>query len=92
MISILKRPMITEKSTIQAAAGTYLFEVERNADKADIKAAVEKAFNVKVNSVRTQVCRDRARRTGKSVSKIKYWKKAFVRLAPGDKIDIFEGA
>ncbi len=92
MTNVLKRPIVTEKSTVLAAAGTYVFEVDRKSDKSEIKSAVENAFNVKVAGVRTQVCRDRIRRTGKSLSKVKYWKKAFVKLVPGNKIDLIEGA
>ncbi|MCB0342936.1 MAG: 50S ribosomal protein L23, partial [Bdellovibrionales bacterium] len=67
----------------------YVFEVDRVATKTDVKKAVEKFFRVKVVSVRTSICRSRTSRTR---TKVKYWKKAMVKLAPGEKISIFEGA
>ena len=92
MYQIIKRPLVTEKNTDKASMGVYAFEVDSKATKSDIGRAVEKAFQVKVKSVRTMNCRDRSRRTGRSVSGIHYWKKAFVKLAPGQKITLFEGA
>lgn len=92
MLDIIRRPLVTEKNTIHSAMGVYGFEVSRDSTKVQIKKAVQDAFQVKVLSVRTQVCRDRIRRTGRSVSKIRYWKKALVKLSPGDKIPLFEGA
>ncbi|PIT99722.1 MAG: 50S ribosomal protein L23 [Bdellovibrionales bacterium CG10_big_fil_rev_8_21_14_0_10_45_34] len=94
MYELIKRPIVTEKNTIHQAAGVYAFEVESSADKLQIKTAVEKAFNVKVSSVRTLVCRDRARKraTLKNAGRARYWKKALVQLKPGHKISIFEGA
>jgi large subunit ribosomal protein L23 len=92
MSQIIKRPLITEKNSILAEAGVYAFEVERKASKTEIKAAVEKFFQVKVQSVNTLQCRSRLKRTRVGVSKPKYWKKAMVRLMPGEKISIFEGA
>ena len=91
MYQIIKKPLITEKNTVLAAAGTYAFEVTKEATKTEIKKAVEKLFEVKVDSVKTMICRDRARRTGTRVSKIKHWKKALVKLKNGEKIALFEG-
>jgi large subunit ribosomal protein L23 len=70
---------------------TFVFEVDKRARKDEIKKAIEKNFQVKVEEVRTQVCRNRARRTGKALSAVRYWKKAYVKLAPGEKIGLFEG-
>lgn len=92
MTDIIRRPLVTEKNTHLSSLNVYAFEVDRRATKLDVKKAVEKAFRVKVATVRTSICRDRVRRTGRSLSKIKYWKKAFVKLAPGEKIHLFEGA
>lgn len=91
MASVIKKPLVTEKNTVHAAANTYAFEVDVKADKEEIKKAVEKSFGVKVVAVRTMNCRDRQRRTGARLSKVKYWKKALVKVAQGDKIALFEG-
>lgn len=92
MANIIKQPLVTEKNTIHSSANTYAFEVDTKADKAEIKKAVEKAFGVKVATVRTMNCRSRQKRVGAKLSKVKYWKKALVKLAAGEKIALFEGA
>ena len=92
MSAIIKRPLLTEKNSIHQSQGTFAFEVVKTATKTEIKAAVEKVFRVKVASVRTQICRDRTRRMGQNLSRVRQWKKALVRLAPGEKIQMFEGA
>ena len=89
--NVIRRPLITEKNTVHAAANTYAFEVSKTAEKTQIKRAIEKAFNVKVVGVRTQNCRGRKRRAGTRLSAVTYWKKALVKLAPGEKIALFEG-
>jgi large subunit ribosomal protein L23 len=92
MYDVIRRPLVTEKNTVQNEVGIYVFEVDTRADKAEIKKAVEKAFKVKVVGVRTALCRNRSRRVGKTLAPTKYWKKAFVRLKSGEKIKLFEGA
>lgn len=92
MTQIIKRPLITEKNSVYSAMNTYVFEVDKKAKKDQIKKAIEDAFSVKVNEVRTSLCRDRVRRTGQKFSNIRYWKKAYVKLAEGEKIGLFEGA
>lgn len=92
MLHVIKRPLVTEKNSMQAEKGIYAFEVDRKASKTDIKEAVEKSFRVKVTSVNTLVCRGRSRKTKLGVSQPRYWKKAMVKLAAGEKIAIFEGA
>lgn len=92
MYYTVKKPIITEKNSLLAENGVYVFEVDRKATKTDIKQAVEKYFRVKVLSVNTAVCRGRSTRTRLGVSKVPYWKKAMVKLAPGEKITLFEGA
>jgi large subunit ribosomal protein L23 len=92
MKQIIKRTLITEKNTIHNAAGVYVFEVDVAASKPDIQTAVEKSFKVKVDSVRTAVCRSRAKMTKYGRGKTPYWKKAYVKLAAGEKIALFEGA
>ena len=92
MIYIIKRPLITEKNSQLSEANTYAFEVATKATKTEIKFAVEKSFRVKVESVNTVNCRGRGKRTAAGMSKPKYWKKAFIKLKPGEKITLFEGA
>ncbi len=92
MYNLIKRPLITEKNSQMAELGVYVFEVDKKATKDEIKKAVEKSFRVKVRSVNTAVCRGRAKRTKTSLGRIQYWKKALVRLNPGEKISLFEGA
>ena len=92
LLSVIKRPLITEKNTSHLQGNVYAFEVAPKADKTAIAKAVELAFKVNVIDVRTMNCRGRARRMGKYVSKINHFKKALVRLADGQKIKIFEGA
>lgn len=89
---IIKRPIITEKSTqMKDALRKISFEVHLTATKPLIKAAVEKAFNVKVTSVRTMVVHSRLKRVGRFLSKPSNWKKAIVTLKEGDSIQLVEG-
>ncbi len=93
MYYVLKKPIITEKNSVLAEeSNIYTFEVEKMATKTEIKSAVEKFFDVKVRSVNTSVCRNRSTRTKLGKSKVRYWKKAMVKLADGEKIALFEGA
>ncbi len=89
---VIKRPIITEKSTAQASQGKYTFEVDKKAAKGEIKRAVEELFGVKVLGVRTANIRGKEVRVGRRrmLSKRSDWKKAVVTLKEGDKIDIFE--
>ena len=89
---VIKKPLITEKNTVHNAAGVYVFEVEIDSDKNEIKAAIEKNFKVKVDSVRTSICRGRAKTSKFGKGKTPHWKKALVKLLPGEKIALFEGA
>ncbi|MEZ0393318.1 MAG: 50S ribosomal protein L23 [Pseudobdellovibrionaceae bacterium] len=91
MKHVIKRPLITEKNTYHNAAGVYVFEVDLDSDKPKIKAAVEKVFKVKVLSVKTSVCRGHAKLTKFGYGKVPHWKKAYVKLAAGEKIALFEG-
>ena len=89
---ILRRPLITEKSTIHKEMDNQLaFEVDRRANKIEIRKAVEKAFKVQVEDVRTMNYRGKSRRVGRSVGRKPHWKKAIVTLKPGQKIEFFEG-
>lgn len=87
----IKKPLVTEKSSILAEKGFYTFEVERVSTKTEIKTAVEKHFDVKVDSVKTLVCRGRSKKTAAGMVKPKYWKKALVKLKAGEQIKMFEG-
>ena len=93
MSTIIIRPLITEKMTAQSEKeGRYGFVVDRRSNKVEIRAAVEKEFNVKVTGVRTMIVRGYMRRMGRGHSKTKNWKKAIVSLKEGDTIEFFEGA
>ncbi|MBC7223141.1 MAG: 50S ribosomal protein L23 [Anaerolineae bacterium] len=89
---VLKRPVVTEKSMILAEQGKYVFEVDRRANKHQVKEAVEKIFNVHVVSVNmVKMPPKRARYGRRVVVKEPAWKKAIVTLAPGESIQLFEG-
>ena len=89
---VLKRPVVTEKSMILADQGKYVFEVDRRANKHQVKEAVEKIFNVKVEEVRIiNVPPKRGRHGYRQTIRKPAWKKAIVKLAPGQTIQIFEG-
>lgn len=88
---ILRRPIITEKSTDLQESGRYTFEVHPSATKLQIKEAVERAFEVEVVKVNTMNFRGKRKRFGPRFSQKKSWKKAIVTLAPGGSITIFEG-
>ena len=91
---ILRRPLITEKSTVQREGmNTLTFEVDARANKIEIRRAVEAQFKVKVAEVRVAGVHGKVRKQGRFAGRRPDWKKAFVRLAPGEKtIDFFEGA
>lgn len=91
---IIRRPlMLTEKGNrLQEAENQYLFEVDRAANKPQIRDAVEALFNVKVDKVRTLIVRGRMRRMGRGHAKTRNWKKAIVSLKQGESIDFWEGA
>ena len=89
---VLRRPVITERSTYLAERGKYVFQIHRAANKAQVKAAVEKAFGVQVLDVNTMNLKGKPKRAGRRGHFITHpWKKAVVTLASGQKIDIFEG-
>ena len=89
---VLVRPLVTEKSSAQKAeSNQVVFEVAKQANKIEIKSAVEKMFETKVENVRTMVMRGKDKRIGKSMGRRKNWKKAIVTLAEGADIDIFHG-
>ena len=87
----LIRPIITEKSTILQGQNKYAFEVAEEANKLQIKDAVEKAFKVRVLGVNVMTVHGKSHRRGRYVTKSSPWKKAIVTLQAGDKIEFFEG-
>lgn len=90
---VILRPIVTEKSSLLKETGNqYVFEVQRDANKVEIRKAVEKLFKVKVLSVRISNMEGKEKRLGRNVGKKPDWKKAVVKLSPKDKITIFEGA
>jgi len=87
---IVVRPLVTEKGTWQAeTANAYAFEVHPKANKAQIKQAVEKIYDVKVMKVRTANRKGKPRRTGLKWGTTSHWKKAVVILDPDERIDLF---
>lgn len=89
---VIVRPLITEKTTAgQYANNQYTFEVVGDANKHEVKHAVERLFSVHVERVRTSHQRGKWRRRGKSIGKRPNWKKAVVKLAQGETIEVFEG-
>jgi large subunit ribosomal protein L23 len=103
--AIIKRPLLTEKGTRLKETGggaegeldpealrpQLLFEVARDANKVEIRNAVEKLWNVDVLSVRTTIVRGKEKRMGRFVGKRSNWKKAVVTIAAGQNIEFFEG-
>jgi large subunit ribosomal protein L23 len=90
---LIRRPLITEKSTrMKESSNTICFEVARDANKIEIARAVTTLFGVKVAHVRVANRKGKTKRMGRFVGRRKDWKKAYVRLAPGEKpIEFFEG-
>jgi large subunit ribosomal protein L23 len=103
--AVIKRPLLTEKGTrlketgggpdgeldSEALRPQLLFEVARDANKVEIRNAVEKLWNVDVVSVRTSVVRGKEKRMGRFIGKRSNWKKAVVTIAAGQNIEFFEG-
>lgn len=87
---ILIRPLVTEKTSTQMHPEDVAFEVSVDADKAAIKRAIEQFYGVSVAHVRTLVMRGKVKRAGRHYGKRSNWKKAYVRLAPGESINIYE--
>jgi large subunit ribosomal protein L23 len=91
---VIRRPLITEKTTVARESSTVIvFEVALAATKIDVKRAVEKLLGAKVESVRTGITHGKFKRQGRFVGQRSDWKKAWVRLKAGEKVpEIFEGA
>lgn len=88
---VIVRPLITEKATILAGEQKYAFEVDRRANKNQVRDAIETAFSVRVVRVNTMNVRGKRRRTARGYTRARDWKKAIVTLGEGDTIQIFEG-
>jgi large subunit ribosomal protein L23 len=88
---VLRRPLVTEKSTVLQQQNKYAFEIADEANKPMVKEAVEAGFKVKVTKVNVVTMRGKARRVGRRIVQTRDWKKAIVTLAAGDKIEFFEG-
>ena len=88
---IILKPVITEESMMGTAYGKYTFKVAKDANKAEIKAAVEEVFGVKVTKVNTLNCKGHLRRYGRYEGYTPSWKNAIVTLAEDQTIDFFDG-
>ncbi len=89
---VIIRPVISEKSyNLIETENQYTFQVDRRANKNQIKQAVEEAFEVSVYKVNTVNVKRKPKRQGLTRGRTSAWKKAVVRLAPGDRIELFEG-
>jgi len=92
--STILRPVVSEKSTVLGDQGKYVFEVAVNANKIQIKQAIEQAFankKVQVSAVNIVHVSGKVRRRGKSIGMTRPWKKAIVTLREGQRLDLFEG-
>jgi large subunit ribosomal protein L23 len=90
---LIKRPVITEKTNIQKESYNQItFEIDRRMNRVEIKKAVEDIFKVRVAAVRTMQVKGKTKQRGRIIGKRRDWKKAIVKLMPGERIDFFEGA
>jgi len=88
---VIKKPLITEKTSIEKeGTNTIAFEVHRDANKIEIKQAVEKLFKVEVTTVNTVNVAGKVKRVGRAFGKRSNWKKAYVKLKAGSSVDFFE--
>lgn len=89
---IIRKPIITEKAThLKEKSNIYVFEVERNCNKIEIRNAVQEMFKVTVEDVRTYITHGKMRTRGRFKGRKPDWKRALVQLKKGDTIEIFEG-
>ncbi|MFC2040142.1 50S ribosomal protein L23 [Chloroflexota bacterium] len=92
LYEVLRRPLITEKNTsVLHGLNKYAFEVADDANKPQVKQAVEKAFKVDVTNVNIMWVRGKAKRVGSKITMTPSWKKAVVTIKDGDRIEFFEG-
>lgn len=89
---VLVKPLLTEKSSVMTEkTNRYSFKVLRKANKYQVKEAVEKMFDVKVVDVKTVVVPGKVKKSGKSLKKSSSWKKAYVKIADGQNLELFKG-
>ena len=89
---VLIKPLLTEKSSIVTENNNrYVFQVQPKANKYQIKDAVEKMFDVKVTNVKTAVVPGKVKRAGRHTSKTSSWKKAYVQIQDGQKLELYKG-
>jgi large subunit ribosomal protein L23 len=88
---IIVRPVVTERSTALGERDAFTFIVAEDANKIEIRRAVEELFDVKVQSVNTMRYRGKMRRVGRSTGRRASFKKAIVKLVEGERIDVYEG-
>jgi large subunit ribosomal protein L23 len=88
---VVIRPVVSEKSFVQAEIGKYTFRVHADAHKTQIRQAIEQLFDVRVLNVRTVSVKSKPKRRGLYAGRTRSWKKAIVQLQPGDSIPIFQG-
>lgn len=91
MYHIIRRALITEKSAVAKDENKYVFEVDRRANKIEVAKAVERLFKVKVLDVHVMNVTGKKKRVGRIMGEKPSWKKAVVTLAPGSRIEIYEG-
>jgi large subunit ribosomal protein L23 len=89
---VIVRPVVSEKSYALMGEGKYTFRVHDRAHKLQIAQAVEEIFEVRVAAVRTSTVKSKPKRRGLHSGRSRSWKKAVVQLAPGERIELFEGA
>jgi large subunit ribosomal protein L23 len=89
---VIRQPIISEKSYALIAENKYTFRVHPQAHKTQIRSAIEEIFNVHVVDVRTMRQKPKPKRRGYTAGRTRSWKKAVVELAPGERIEVFEGA
>jgi large subunit ribosomal protein L23 len=90
--NIIIQPLLTEKGTsLQESLNQVQFKVDKRANKIQIRQAIEKLFDVKVLSVRTQIVRGKTKRRGRFEGRRSNWKKAIISLAEGETIEFFQG-
>ena len=88
--AVIRRPLITEKTTVMREDGrTVVFEVARDANKIEIKRAIEKLLGAKVAEVRTALAHGKMKRQGRYMGRRSDWKKAYVKLREGEKLPEF---
>jgi large subunit ribosomal protein L23 len=89
---VIIEPVVSEKSYALMADGKYTFRIDDRAHKTQVSRAVEEIFGVTVVGVRTMKVRPKPKRRGMHSGRTRGWRKAIVQLAPGDRIELFEGA